>query len=480
MPKSQLQITPVAAAVAAALAISSFVLLNAAEAKITITRVAGASVFDTGVGTGSGATTTSPVIYGGSAGISNSQATPNGDGTINTCAHAPKNFACNEHAITTSSDLTIYLQSDAKSGYPVAYVTPATSGSTATVISTGSIPTSGINQEIAVTIPWSNICQNMSATNGGTITSCTISGAGSKGQISLTVGLSAAGSGTIPTTTDDTPVSINVVLATDIGQVAGGTTTSTVTACENEPLGLCAWQVGAGDSKVVLRDPAGKQGFPTYSPLVINKVRLLWAEGSGAYDSILPDSPHSDLDLTVANDQSITLAPTRVEGFSNDKTYSFIVASIDTAGNIGYYTDSTAYDYCPFATTTKCHEATPGEVVGVLSQNVNCYVATAAFGSTMAPQVKTFREFRNRYLLTNAWGKRFVRFYYKHSPKYAKIIAESETLRALARASLWPFLIIAWLAVHLGGWATFALSTGALLMTLIAISHARRKRGVRA
>ncbi len=74
-------------------------------------------------------------------------------------------------------------------------------------------------------------------------------------------------------------------------------------------------------------------------------------------------------------------------------------------------------------------------------------MATAAFGSPMASQVETLREFRDRYLLRCAPGRAFVAFYYRYGPPVAQAIATSETLRGLARFTLWPVVTIAGLFV---------------------------------
>jgi len=98
----------------------------------------------------------------------------------------------------------------------------------------------------------------------------------------------------------------------------------------------------------------------------------------------------------------------------------------------------------------------------------------------MAPQVKIFRQFRNTFLLTNDWGKRFVRFYYKHSPPYAHVIAESAVLRAVSRVVLWPLLGYAWLSLRFG--TPVALLITCLVTSLItflaitAIATARSSR----
>jgi YVTN family beta-propeller protein len=67
-----------------------------------------------------------------------------------------------------------------------------------------------------------------------------------------------------------------------------------------------------------------------------------------------------------------------------------------------------------------------------------CFIATAAYGSAMAPQVAALREFRDRYLVTNAPGRAFVQWYYEWSPGAAALLRGDETLRGLARAGLWP------------------------------------------
>lgn len=65
-----------------------------------------------------------------------------------------------------------------------------------------------------------------------------------------------------------------------------------------------------------------------------------------------------------------------------------------------------------------------------------CFIATAAYGSALEPEVQAFRDFRDRYLTTNMLGRAFVRFYYRFSPPVANYIAGREWLRALTRAGL--------------------------------------------
>ena len=96
-----------------------------------------------------------------------------------------------------------------------------------------------------------------------------------------------------------------------------------------------------------------------------------------------------------------------------------------------------------------CNEPGPIEVAEVTTAEIHfttvspCFVATAAWGSPLAEDVNALRRFRDRHLMTNAPGRAFVDAYYTVGPVAADLIRESEPLRALARASLTPSVILA-------------------------------------
>jgi len=67
-----------------------------------------------------------------------------------------------------------------------------------------------------------------------------------------------------------------------------------------------------------------------------------------------------------------------------------------------------------------------------------CFIATAAYGSCLAPEVSALREFRDRVLLKHELGKSFIEWYYRLSPPAAAFIADHESLKIAVRLGLTP------------------------------------------
>ena len=69
-----------------------------------------------------------------------------------------------------------------------------------------------------------------------------------------------------------------------------------------------------------------------------------------------------------------------------------------------------------------------------------CFIATAAYGTPMAEEVRHLRAFRDEVLQTHDAGRWFVTQYYKFSPPLADYLRQHDDLRAVVRAALVPLV----------------------------------------
>ncbi|MBN1345279.1 MAG: HYR domain-containing protein [Phycisphaerae bacterium] len=93
-----------------------------------------------------------------------------------------------------------------------------------------------------------------------------------------------------------------------------------------------------------------------------------------------------------------------------------------------------------------------------------CFIATAAYGSPMAPDVLVLRDFRDRYLLTNAPGRWLASAYYRCSPPVARVIAGNDSFRLSVRCLLAP---IVWSIKH---------PMGSVALSLCVVTAVYRRR----
>ena len=330
-------------------------------------------------------------VYGGIAGVAfNLQPSPIGNGLIDTCANAVILTPCNNRAITSSTVLTVSFKSDSIDGVPgIEYESQGSAG-------IGSLPSASSEPSPVVkrgsvanySVSWSEICTVMAQAGRGINTDCSLTQPGEPAtftffvaitgpQLPHPIGQPAGNSDTLSFTVtitdgaalDDTSTGPNSV----IGQ------TSTAPPCDpNTPendVGICGFEVHARNGKVQLSGLFGAAILPNIETVPIGSVLVEWAEGRDSFLKIAPPAAaslnhdHILMPLTVDDSGTLSLADNVIPGLKKGTDYSFKIALVDLAGNIGDFTadgdpaSQTGGDYSCVQSSnphaTDCHMARP-------------------------------------------------------------------------------------------------------------------------
>ena len=160
----------------------------------------------------------------------------------------------------------------------------------------------------------------------------------------------------------------------------------------------------------------------------------------------------SDLSVTTAN--NLSPADSRVSGFLSAATCTDDVTanptlSNDAPGSFALGTTTTVTFSCNddalnevtgSANVTVIEQQTVEAVNETSDAGAGCFIATAAYGSYLEPEVMVLRRFRDDVLLPHAAGEALVAFYYAYSPPIAEVIANSNALKLTMRSILTPLI----------------------------------------
>lgn len=445
------------------------------HAAVTISAIERASVVE-------GAGTASLTVYGGVAGAVSTCPSTTTDSTCDSCqligneTDGDTNLvACNKKRIHPDLQLVIYLSSDAIDGQPT--ITNADGSSPLSVLSSQSAVTKGT--AASITLSWRTICAALftAANDTGDATNCIPNGDQVSG--SFRVGISSSENpDTLLNGSKDEYRTVTFIVRREIGQGATEAGVSHAKNCDDDTaIGICQFEMGAGDEKAVVKSMRALNGFPSSSNTTFKHVRFLFS--TLGFEYIHAGSSYIDLPISGTDTATFSVSPKRVEGLKNDVEHFFKAAVVDAAGNVGYYSVALDDDDCVAATDALCRRVTPSEVVGLLS-NTNCFIATAAYGgrdkdATFGREVEVLREFRDQYLMNTAVGRAFVRAYYLASPPLARAIVDRPTVRAMVRGLLAPFVLFAELAMNRGLWIAMLASLTVLFSASLILAFIFRE-----
>lgn len=182
-------------------------------------------------------------------------------------------------------------------------------------------------------------------------------------------------------------------------------------------------------------------------------------------DSYTPENYNPGI-IQAASDNGVTLVD----------TYSRVAADWATLNFDGMHPNSDgayiiAEGFAAQLTSIKSSQDSGG------GGSSGCFIATAAYGTALEHHVILLKRFRDLYLLTNAPGKLFVKFYYRYSPPIAHVIAQHSLVRLMVRTALVPLLVTAWFAMDatpVQQTAMMLLLYGLIMLTIWAIRQRRK------
>lgn len=413
-----------------------FIFSSAASARVTITSVTGASVTST-----LGIPGQSVAIYGGFGGTS---CGTDPVATCDSCASCGGTLCvCNSHRLNNSTQITITFISDSTDAGRFITITNANN-----IPNIGSnIPYTGAGATQTITTTWGQLCTAALTTSAGSTGTDCDSGT-AVNNVPLRIGL-----------TDGTTMYDSGIIT--IWALAPVSTSATIDDCsganDSGAGAICNFRALPGDASIYLGDVRGDANWPGTT----TGVRAYISDAS--FTAAAPGTALTSQDFSL--DASGSLNGAIITGLQNDgPIYHIRLAALDATGNVyGFLSDTNIQDVnfgnCPapgdFPTVTDStdacrYKAMPDPVLGLLSKDMNCFIATAAYGSSLEPKINTFRHFRNEFLIYNRLGRKFVYGYYHYGPYAARWIADRDWARTVARAGLWPLWAFANLSLKIG------------------------------
>jgi hypothetical protein len=394
-------------------------------------------------------------IYGGFAGVENAGkcADPDDKNPCDNCVARTNHtfLACNPQRAyktlrlqITFSSTSIAPSSSTSRFLPVIETVPDDSSATPVTLTPISItPLDGVagpNIDATIAVEWQELCSKADddlVIDGGDKDECELSG-----TQSFRIGFdSAVGTNLNDEGDDSTQITIEFEATDSFKPLLASPQVSefdasytTLSACTTAGGGACNFFLRPGDKKATVEKPTLNTNLAgSGHPL---GAMVLYCDPTSDFTQIQQSPPTAVLDVV-----SGSLVKDKITGFSNGTTYSCLAAAQDTAGNIGNFlvlADNKEGCQAISGFDIQCRQFTPDEVIGLFEKEMNCFIATAAYGSPMEKHVKMLREFRNKYLIPNYLGRKFVKLYYAVSPPIARWIAKNPERRAATRALLTP------------------------------------------
>jgi len=164
--------------------------------------------------------------------------------------------------------------------------------------------------------------------------------------------------------------------------------------------------------------------------------------------------------LTIVAGANGTTSPTPGSSTHDYGTLVQVTATPDSGYQLSAWTGAASGTTNPITITMDADKTITASFTAISTGDGDggggggCFIATAAYGSPLHPHLDILRDFRDKYLLPNGFGRKLVELYYRYSPSIANFIAEHKLLKAAVRVNLLPVIAFSSLMVHFGPAAT--------------------------
>ena len=425
-------------------------------------------------------------IYGGISNVENCTETLS-TSVCNSCVNDP--VSCNTRAIHDNLIFAVRITNTGNAGRLLAVHEDGSQNGVPIDIFENPIGENNdllAGQQLTIGFRWRDICQVMF----GSDTGC--ADVTETAAQRLTIGVDADDSNLLDEGEGTTEIEI-IIANLDASAATTGfcLNSDDATAAANRGP-VCNFIAFPGDSKIFLEDARTTCDFPSIdgSGADINAIRVFYEQGEGIRPTI--GSEFQDLQLgdtsgSCTDTKIVGLDNNEVTGLENDSIYTFSVGVVDEAQNVGFVlTPVTPVDPANNEIADKglcfdgedstwgqnCHIAAPSQVTGLIEDDLDCFITTAAYGSPFQKKVADFRQFRNRFLHTNFIGRKIIQTYYKYSPPVAQWMKAHPNSLPVARFLLYPIWLFAFLCLN-HAWLLLA------GVTLIGLTLLVRKRSLR-
>ena len=207
--------------------------------------------------------------------------------------------------------------------------------------------------------------------------------------------------------------------------------------------------------------------WPDTPRSVLNHRSLGYEYDTDPLSTATPPDPPTGLTATTVSESQINLGWTPpvnnggspITGYRIERSIGIggswnIIGSVSDSVNSyanRFLNDNTNYSYRVFATNL-VGESSPSNSASATTFAATtgggvCFIATAAYGSELAPPVQFLREFRDDVVLKSRFQKPFedaLNVYYKFSPPIANLMKRNKPFKYSMKYSVvWPFVALA-------------------------------------